>query len=247
MTLIDEIKHNYIVFQEDWQQNLSHRISELPNRIARFERSYIRLTTIQAWRASIIEQQLKRGSIGFYAEAQNDALISHVQASLGSWRIALKSLRSCIENILLCLYYKDHEVELKLWEMGKFRIGASETIQYFQKHPFIIGIPDDLTGLSLITQQYKKLSEAVHASSVHFRMTEDGKALSLWESAGTHENMWETHEKKTIQGLNLLMLTIFKDHLQGTNLASLRQAVGFVIPAVKDSAIKSRLNITIKR
>ena len=204
MTLSDEIKHNFAAFQDGWCTELSARLGSLPNHLGRFEESYIRLTSFQAWRVSVIEPYLPAGSVGFYAEAQNDALISHVQASLGSWRIALKALRSSIENTLLCLYYKDHQIEQKLWEIGKFRISVSTAINYFKSHPLILDLPDEITGIGIIEQQYTKLSKAVHASSLDFRMTEDGKGMSLWKTDTAHESRWESHEKKTVLGLNLL-------------------------------------------
>lgn len=245
--MLDEIRQNYTVFQKEWQDNLSARVSDFPSHAKRFERSYIRLTSLQAWRAGVVEQQLAHGSIGFYIEAQNDALISHVQASLGSWRVALKSLRSCIENILLCLYYKDHPIELVLWESGAFRLSFSEAMQYFKKHPLIKNVQSDLTGLSLISEEYKKLSIAVHSSAVDFRMTEGATNLLLWNTDNKHESIWETHEKKTLQGLNMLMLTIFRQLLQGASLGSVRQALGLVIPSRKDAEIKAKLRVTIKR
>jgi hypothetical protein len=247
MTLIDEIRNHYDGFRKDWQDALSSRIAALPNSNTRFENSYIRLTSLQAWRSNIIEPQLTTDSIGFFIEAQNDALISHIQASLGSWRVALKSLRSCIENVLLCLYYKDHPVEFSLWEIGKFRIPFSKALKYLQDHPCMNGLPDHLTGLSLINKEYDKLSQAVHSSSIEFRMTEDGKALSLWKTDAQHESIWETREKRTLEGLNLLLLAFFKGHLQGSNLGALRESIGFVIPATKDATIKSSMGVRIKR
>jgi hypothetical protein len=245
--LLIEIKNNFSAFQSDWQSDLAARMADLPNHVGHFEKSYVRLTSLQAWRLDVVEQYLTPGSIGFYSEAQNDALISHVQASLGSWRVALKALRSCLENMLMCLYYKDHEVELILWGQGSFRISVSEAIKYFQKHPFIAGVPDALTGLGLVNKEYKQLSEAVHASSVDFRMTEDGKAPSLWKTDNKHESIWSTHERNTLQGINLLLLVLFREHLQGTKAGPLRQSLAFVIPKSKDSEIKKELRVTIKR
>lgn len=247
MTLADEIKHNFAAFQEGWRADLSTRLTDLPNHLSRFERSYMRLTSFQAWRVGVIDAYLPAGSVGFYAEAQNDALISHVQASVGLWRVALKSLRSCIENTLLCLYYKDHQVEQKLWEIGKFRISVSAVMNYFKDHPLILDLPESITGIGIISQEYGKLSKAVHASSRDFRMTEDGKGMSLWKTDTVHENRWETHEKRTVLGLNLLMLALFKEHLQGANLSSVRQSLGLVIPKGKDAEIKSKLAVTVRR
>ena len=247
MSLTDEIRHSFTAFQDKWRDDLSKRLADIPSRRTRFEESYIRLTSFQAWRANIVDPLLPAGSLGFFAEAQNDALISHVQASLGSWRVALKALRSCIENTLLCLYYKDHPVEQKLWELEKFRFSVGAAITYFQAHPSIIGVPESITGIGLIGQEYGKLSKAVHASSIDFRMTEDGKGVSLWKTDDVHESRWESHEKKTVQGLNLLMLVLFKEHLQGANLSSVRESIGLVIPKGKDAEIKGNLGVTIKR
>jgi hypothetical protein len=245
MTLISEIKSNYNGFLQDWQGELSTRLSSLNT--AHFENSYMRLTSLQAWRSNIIEPYLSDGCVGFFVEAQNDALISHIQASMGSWRVALKAQRSLIENILLCLYYKDHPVEFVLWEQGKFRIPFSEALPYFKKHPAISILPDGITGLGVIDQEYGKLSKAVHSSSIDFRMTEDGKALSLWKADKKYENIWESHEKKTLQGINLLLISFFKEYLQGTNLGGLRETLGFVIPPEKDAEIKKSLGVKIKR
>ena len=173
----------------------------------------------------MVEAHVPAGCVGFYAEAQNDALISHVQASLGSWRVALKALRSCIENALLCLYYKDHLVEHKLWETRQFRISISAAIKYYREHPLLRDMQEGTTGIGIINQEYAKLSRAVHASSQDFRMTEGGKGMSLWKTDAAHESRWETHEKKTLLGLNLLMLTLFHEHLQGASLSSVRESL----------------------
>lgn len=117
MSLREEIEANYRRFESDWKQSLSNSIAitgelELD---PTFLESYYRLTTLQAWRAGLLEALLPKESYYFYLEAQNDALVSHIQARSGSWRSALKSLRSVIENVLFALYYMDHPVELSLW------------------------------------------------------------------------------------------------------------------------------------
>ncbi len=247
MSLSDEIKHNYTVFSGDWRAALSATLAASTGGSLRFEQSYIRLTALQTWRVNIVDRQMSAGSAGFFIEAQNDALISHVQASIGSWRVALKSLRSCIENILLSLYYKDHHVELKLWEMDKFRLPFNESMKYFRAHPMFLAMPDDLTGLALIGQQYEKLSKAVHSSAMDFRMSEDGRAITLWKTDPQHAGIWESHEKRTLQGLNLLLLAIFRDELAGTAHRPVRQALGFVIPKTKDARIKIKMDVVIVR
>jgi hypothetical protein len=145
------------------------------------------------------------------------------------------------------LYYKDHGVELILWGKGSFRISFSDAISYFKKHPSITGVPEALTGLGLINQEYRQLSKAVHASSTDFRMTADGKAPFLWKTDKMHESIWSTHERNTLQGINLLLLSLLKEHLEGTRNGALRQALGRVIPKSKDLEIKKRLKVTIRR
>jgi hypothetical protein len=247
MSLLDEIKSNYAAFTSDWKTALSTRLASSVPDLMRFQASYIRLTALQAWRANIVDSQLSTGSAGFFIEAQNDALISHIQASIGSWRVALKALRSCIENVLLCLYYKDHHVELALWEVGKFRLPFNEAVKYFKSHPSLFQMPDNLIGLPLITAEYEKLSKAVHSSATDFRMTADGMGVSLWKTDKKHEGRWETHEKRTLEGLNLLLLVLFRERLTGTALKPVRQGLGFVIPAKKDASIRAKLGVTVLR
>ena len=54
---------------------------------------------------------------------------------------------------------------------------------------------------------------------------------------------WETHEKKTLLGLNLLMLTLFHEHLQGASLSSVRESLGLVLPKEKDIEIKATFGV----
>ena len=98
-----------------------------------------RIASLQAWRTHL-ESRITEGSLAFFLEAQNDALTSHVFASLGSWRSALKALRSCIDNVLFCVYYKDHSVELDLWHSGKHKPSFNELFNYMENHPARIAV-----------------------------------------------------------------------------------------------------------
>jgi len=247
MSLLDEIAANYANFSKDWHAAVSTRISALSVHDPRFLESYTRLTTFQAWRSGVIEPTIGDGCAAFFVEAQNDALVSHVHAALGAWRTALKSLRSCIENILLCLYFKDHPVELSLWESGHFRIAVSARIEYFRGHPRLRALPEPLSGIPLIQQEYSNLSQAVHSSSKDFRMTTDGKALALWKTDIKDLGIWATHERRTVQGLNLLLISIFGEQLSGTAHTALRSSLGLVIPKDQDADLRKFLNVKIKR
>src|SRR5215213_4616852 len=116
-----EIEANFERFTQSWKSDLPRVMASLDTHSATFLESYSRLVSMNAWRSNILEDRISTGSLEFFAEALNDALVSHVFARIGSWRSALISLRSCIENTCYCLFYKDHPVELRLWEGGTHR------------------------------------------------------------------------------------------------------------------------------
>ncbi|MEJ1939211.1 hypothetical protein WDZ92_54120, partial [Nostoc sp. NIES-2111] len=127
-----EVKANFGKFSSKWKKELIETINEEPKNLEVFEDSYFRITTLNAWKSEVLEDTLSQGSLQFLIEAQNDALTSHSLIQIGAWRSALKSLRSVIENIVNCLYFMDHEVEYKLWELGKFRLGFTAGINYLK-------------------------------------------------------------------------------------------------------------------
>jgi hypothetical protein len=211
-----------------------------------FLNSYTRLTSINAWRELLIKNEASDEAYRFFCEAQNDGVSSHVLAGLGSWRASLKCLRSCIENVLFCEYYKDHPIELRLWLLGKHRLGFSETINYFQKHPDVEGIKNDLAGLGRLQKEYSILSRAVHGSDFNFRMTAAGGTTNLWSSDNRKLNSWSTRERETLIGINLILLTLHSKALQGASLLGLRQSIGLIIksPTLRN-AIKAQLGVNL--
>src|SRR5580700_8104765 len=112
--MLKETEANFGAFDISWQKDMAVVSAELAKDQALYLASYRRLVSLQAWRAHV-ETRISEGSLAFFLEAQNDALTSHVFGRLGSWRSALKALRGCIDNVLFCVYYKDHPVELELW------------------------------------------------------------------------------------------------------------------------------------
>lgn len=217
---------------------------ELDKSIERYRESYKRLVSLQAWR-TFLETKVSSDSLAFFLEAQNDALVSHVLARLGSWRSALKSLRSCLENVLYCLYYMSHPIELELWHQGNHRLAFAALADYFEHHPRIIKLSNNITGLPIIKTEFSTLSKAVHASAKGFRMTVDASETLLWSAQKISLGMWCTREASVLTALNLLLLTLFKDELQGTSHQNLRKAVSLAIPHSKHSTIKSTLQITL--
>jgi hypothetical protein len=241
-----EVEANFDQFTSRWKGNMTDVTAELDKSRDKYLRSYTRLVSLQAWR-SHLEARISDDSLAFFLEAQNDALVSHVLARLGSWRSALKSIRSCIENIMFCLFYMDHPVELQLWHQGVHKLGFSEMASYLDRHPGVKVLDVDLTGLPQLRDEYATLSKAVHASAKGFRMTADARYTLLWSDARSSLGAWSTREQKVITGLNLLLLGLFREHLQGTSLPSLRRAVSLSIPTTMYTRIKSELGVTLSR
>lgn len=157
------------------------------------------------------------------AGCANDALVSHVSASFGAWRSSLQALRSCLENALCSIYYKDHPVELLLWAQGRYRIGFAELHRYLSEHPSLVKYELHLTGLDIIADEYATLSKAVHASAASFRMTDPASMVLLWSNEPAKIGMWAARERKVLEGLSLLMICMHSERLQGTLLVLLNQ------------------------
>lgn len=241
-----EIEANFEAFSTSWKTELPKSISALDSYRDDFGKSYARIASLNAWRTNVLESRISEGSLEFFAESINDAVVSHVFARFGSWRSALMSLRSCIENTFYCLYYKDHPIELRLWETGKHRPGFSEIHTYLEHHPDIAlfgNIP--VTGLASIKDEYATLSRAVHASAKNFRMSPNVHQTALWKPEAASLGQWRTREQHTLSGLNLLLITVFREFLQGTQQSALRKSLSFVIPASLQPKVKSELKVSI--
>lgn len=245
MTSIEqEIQSNYEKFSVNWRKQLEKISTELKKNDKAYSNSYRSLVTIQAWR-NHLETKISDESLAFFLEAQNDVLVSHVWANLGAWRSSLKSLRSSLENVLFCIYYKDHPIELRLWNKGKHKLGFSETVRYIEQHPELDKIDVNVTGIPTIKDEHSTLSKAVHGSATSFRMTENGTVTSLWSADRIKLGSWKTREKNVIINLNLLLLTIFRENLKGTREKNLRNVISLTIPKNQFSKIKSNLGINL--
>jgi hypothetical protein len=245
MTLLEkEIETSYYAFQAEWTAQATQNWQELKGR-KEYTNSYSRICCFHAWRNEITIPSFGSSSGGFLLEAHNDLLVSHVNASFGAWRSALKALRSLLENTLCGLYYKDHPVELELWLSGKFRISFSDLYNYFIKHPSLAGISRNLIGLDVVSQEYSTLSKAVHASTIDFRMTDRASTVLLWSQQKSKCSMWQSREKRVVESVCLLMICLFKDELQGTKKTALREMLYFALSPSKRALVKGELHITI--
>ncbi len=221
-------------------------MNELEKNKDRYKDSYRRSVSIRAWRSELIDKLMTEDAGAFFKEAHNDVLMSHVLARQGAWRVALMSLRSCIENILFGLYYHQHPVELELWELGKNKLGCAESLTYLSNHPTFLNIDDEISGIAMIKREYSTLSKAVHGSAKSFRMTKSGLVKGLNIPSEHEFGAWLSREKNTLIGINEILLTFFHKELQGASRQNLRKAISLAIPDSKHVKIKQELNVSLR-
>jgi len=243
--LLSETEANFKRFDTDWRADLEAVSAELARNNETYLASYRRIVSLQAWR-TFLETRISDDSLAFFLEAQNDALTSHVFASLGSWRSALKALRGCIDNVLYCLYYKDHPVELRLWHEGKHKLAFAEHFAYLDAHPDRVVVPQ-IDAMPTLRSEYATLSKAVHASAKSFRMTNDIKETQLWSEAAEQLGKWQTREQIVIEHINYCLLALFRRELEGAAAPTLRDAIGLAIPASRFADIKNHMKVIIRR
>jgi hypothetical protein len=243
-TLEAEIAGNFGRFCAAYKGKAQETADALAKHNGAYLDSYRRLVSIQAWRAELLESLLSPGSLAFFLEAQNDAITSHVLAAYGGWRSSLKALRSCIENVCFAMYYKDHPVELQLWDRGKHRLAYSELAAYFEVHPAFDGI-GSASPLAQLGHEYSTLSRAVHGTGKTFRMSNEQDGVQFWTADVARLGMWGTRESHVISALNTLLLILFREHLQGGKLPNLRKAISLAIPQSRHAGIKAAFEVTL--
>lgn len=243
---INEVDQNFDAFFDALPKNVASTSNSLSSAKERFSQSYRRIISLNAWRGILLEQLIESTAEAFFKEAQNDAIMSHALARQGAWRVALMCLRSCIENTLSGLYYHEHPVELRQWHSGNHKLGFSELISYIVKHPSILDIGEQQSGVETLKSEYSTLSKAVHGSSQSFRMTKSGVVQGLNIASIPDLGAWLTREKQTLAGINLLLTTFFRSHLSGAAHLNLRKAIGLAIPVSQHEAIKLNLGVKLR-
>lgn len=244
-TLRDEILANFSTFETQWPDEFSTARTDLLPALEKFEQSYIRISSIQAWRISVILGGVCEGTEAFFFEAQNDLLTSHCLSRCGSFRQALKALRSAIENLYFALFYMNHPIELAKWEQGRHKLGFTELCTYFESHPNISEYPVAVACIDAIKAEYSTLSKAVHGSAKVFRMTQNLTEIRLWGNDIAAVGKWATREKSVIVNFNILLLHLFSAELLGTQNRNLREAVGLVVPKAQWPGLKSSIKVTL--
>ena len=239
-----EIENNFGNFAKKWRaerQYADGNLQKQGNKI--YFESYKKIVSLQAWRECLLQNNISADSLSFFLESQNDALVSHVLAQHGMWRSALQSLRSMIENVAFCLYYMDHRVELLLWNQGKYNPTINSFFKYLEDHPSIKDVVGNIQSVQLLKKEWEILSRAVHGSSKSFRMTLSGEIPTIFSAKQANLGSWKTRETNCILGINLLLMCVFREHMNGTKLSNLRKAVSLVVEKSKHKVIKENLNI----
>ena len=74
--LAREVDSNFSKFNLKWWSELAYTHTALIGKEDVFKRAYRKLTSLQAWRATLLEEKLDKDALAFFLEAQNDALVS---------------------------------------------------------------------------------------------------------------------------------------------------------------------------
>lgn len=241
--MIPEILENHSRFESRWTSEMQECMAALAGHDA-FKKAYSRLVSFQAWRSELFQEILSTEALQFVLEGQNDLLVSYLLARGGQWRSALQSLRAALENYMNSFYFMDHPVEMQLWNIGNLRTQFSDLVKYMIDHPANIDMPSNKFGIDIIKSEYATLSKAVHGSAVSFRMSSNGGPRFFDESSSSL-GMWETRSKAVCRGLNLLMLSLFKEHLSASRKRNLRKAVTYSLKPSDKSWVKKDFLITL--
>jgi len=243
VTVAAEVAENYARFSTRWAVELETSKNGLANS-GRLMASYARMAAYNGLKESVLTPGCSDECSAFFLEAQNDLLTSHVLASLGVWRASLQSLRSFLENSLSGLYFKDHPIELRLWQAGQTKLAFSELSSYFKKHPDVGSLQQSVTGVPIIVAEYATLSKAVHGSAVNMRMTGDG-SVRISSSETARLNAWATRQTNVVRGVVLLTLCLNKNQFTGTRLLPVRSVLGAVLTNTGRTQTRTALSISI--
>jgi hypothetical protein len=241
----EQIKTNYESFSSVLPGQLASNFDVFKGNPKLIE-SYARIAALNALKVDLVEPIFSNGSAQFFFEAHNDALLSHVNASMGSWRPALQSLRSFLENTLAAVYYRDHPVEFTKWENGNFKMSPQALREYICEHPLIVDVGNELDLKANLDKEYATLSKAVHGSNSLFRMTNSDGKTNIATASLPDLSKWAARERETVNLGVVILVSIFKEQLDGAKLPSLRKALSIPLLSKSRSVLKSKLGITIK-
>ncbi|WP_306257380.1 hypothetical protein [Pararhizobium sp. IMCC21322] len=238
------LQANYAAFSEQLPIDLQINAGVFRGKKSLVE-SYARIASLNALKIDLIEPNFPKGAAQFFFEAHNDALLSHVNACFGSWRPALQSLRSFMENSLAAIYYLDHPVEFSKWEKDTFRITPKELREYASCHPKALDICNELGLKVALDTEYATLSKAVHGSNSLFRMTSANGKTNIAQASIPELGKWSARERATVDICVTLMIAVLHEHLDGAKMSGLRTSLSVSLRQNSRKALKEHLGITI--
>ena len=232
--VVDEIRANYLAFSNNASNSIVANIATFRGD-ERLAESYARVAAINA----------PKGPANFFFEAHNDALLSHVSASFGSWRPALQALRSFLENTMAAIYFLDHPIEFQKWGAGSFFIPAKDLREYIADHPKLTKVTKDLNFRAALDKEYSPLSKAVHGSSALFRMTTADGKTNIASPIASDLGKWSARERCTVDICMTALVGILSEHLDGAKMQNLRSVLGIAIQPKSRNALKNHLSVSI--
>lgn len=207
--------------------------------------SYHRIASINALRVDIIEPYYPKEAYAFFVEAHNDLLISHTNAVFGSWRPALQSMRSFIENSLAAFFFKDHPIEYQKWAMGTYRIEPKDLREYATEHPKVASISKELDLKQKLDKEYSELSKAVHGQNIAFRMTASDGKVTLSKPEVAEFGKWWTRETNTIELISTILIAAESEKLEGAKHPVLRQELTRTVRPNTRAKLKEVLGVVL--
>jgi len=240
----EEIKANYLAFAQTVSDTVVANIASFKGD-DKLSESYARIAAINALKVDLVEPHFPKGAAHFFFEAHNDALLSHVNASFGSWRPALQALRSFMENTMAAVYYVDHPVEFEKWSNGDFQISPKEMREYIAEHPKLTKLVKELDLKAALDKEYGTLSKAVHGSSSLFRMTTADGKTNIANPTAADLGKWSARERSAVDICITALVGVLSNHLDGAKMQNLRAALRVAIQSNSRTALKKHMDISI--
>lgn len=239
-----EINDNYLAFSKKVSSSIVSNIAEFEGNEKLVE-SYARIAAINALKVDIVEPHFPKGAANFFFEAHNDSLISHVNASYGSWRSALQALRSFMENTMAAIYYLDHPVEFVKWSAGNFRMSPKEMREYISEHPRLHKLANELELKVALDKEYATLSKAVHGTNSMFRMTTADGKTNIANPSLAELGKWSSRERSAVDICMTSLVGVVSEHFDGAKMPNLRAALSIAIRSNSRAALKKHLDVSI--
>lgn len=240
----DNIRTNYLAFSQMSSDSIAAKIATFRGD-EKLAESYARIAAINALKIDVVVPNFPAGAAHFFFEAHNDALLSHVNASFGSWRPALQALRSFMENTMAAIYYRDHSVEFEKWKAGDFQISPKEMRTYIAEHPKLAGLVKELNMKAALDNEYSTLSKAVHGSSSLFRMTTADGMTNIANTSAADLGRWSARERSAVNICITALVGVLSDYLDGAKLQNLRAALRIAVHSKSRAALKKHMDILI--